>query len=262
MDRIDTNNQLNALPDADLLRLARAIARADFAEPISRAALALAKLGHLESQLETLLGHSKRAALAIVGAILRERQRSVTTSRAVVAWDGPAPTGQGTRAPYEVMIELIATAERELLFTGVDLQRDARLLRSLHAAQRGRELQAVVILAAPVTQLDAPAHTAHFERSAELARELFGSFKPWPLLYYPRPALRGTLPQCLLADRARGLLLAGAPPEVEASEQVLTAGISLEDATCIAALYAQWQLLIDTGAMLPFNVADAQEARE
>jgi hypothetical protein len=66
----------------------------------------------------------------------------------------------------------------------------------------------------------------------------------------------------LLADRTRGLLLAGAPPEVEASEQVLTAGISLEDVTCTAALYAQWQLLIDTGAMLPFNLADAHEARE
>lgn len=263
--RIDnvTDNQLNALPDAELLRLARAIAREDFAEPVSRASLTLAKFGHIEAQLESLLGHSKRAAMAIIGAILRERQRNVTSSRAIIAWDGPSPTGHGTRAPYEVLVELIATAEKELLFTGVDLERDARLLRSLHAAQRGRELQATVILAAPLTQPGADAHTSHLERTACVARELFGTFKPWPLLYYPSPDnVRGALPQCLLADRARGLLLAGAPPEVEASEQVLTAGISLEDPTCIAALYAQWQLLIDTGAMLPFNLADAREARE
>lgn len=262
MDRIGTDNQLNALPDAELLRLARAIAREDFAEPVSRAALVLAKFGHLDAQLETLLGHSKRAALAIVSAILRERQRSVT-SRAAVAWEGPAPTGQGTRAPYQALIELIATAEKELLFTGVDLERDARLLKSLHAAQRGRELEATVILSLPSAQQDAREHTSHVERAAEIARELFGSFEPWPRLYYPsQAALRGPLPQCLLADRSRGLLLAGAAPEVEASEQVLTAGISLEDATCIAALYAQWQLLIDTGAMLPFIVADARVARE
>ncbi|MEY4582762.1 MAG: hypothetical protein RL701_7465, partial [Pseudomonadota bacterium] len=130
---------IHSLPDAELLRLAKAVARADFKEPVSRASLVLAKFGHLEGELEALMGHTKRAALAIIGAILRERQRAPGT-RSGAAWAGPAPTGQGTRAPYDLLLELIATAEKSVLFTGVDLQRDARLMRSLHAAQRGREL--------------------------------------------------------------------------------------------------------------------------
>ena len=158
---------IHNLPDAELMRLAKAIARDDFSERVSRAALVLAKFGHLEGELDALVGHEKRAALAIIAAILRERQRAPSW-RASVAWAGPPPTGQGTRAPYELLVELIATAEQSVLFVGADLRRDARLLRSLHAAQRGRELTAEVVLAQPEPGLGA------------LADELFGSFKPWP----------------------------------------------------------------------------------
>ncbi|MET0385389.1 MAG: hypothetical protein ABW321_05495 [Polyangiales bacterium] len=234
---------IHSLPDAELLRLAKAIAREDFKSPVSRAALVLAKFGHLEGQLDALVGHDKRAALAIIGAILRERQRA-PASRAGIAWSGPSPTGHGTRAPYDLLVELIATAEHDVWFTGVDLVREARLLRSLHAAQRGRELRAVVILASGAV------------RDLQLADELFGTFKPWPELYAPDPnRLRGALPLSLLSDRTRGVVLAGAAPDVESPDHDLTAGILLEDALHIGALYTQWQTLIDIGAIVPLTAA-------
>jgi hypothetical protein len=235
---------IHKLPEAELLRLAKAIARADFSERVSRAALVLAKFGHLEGDLDALVGQEKRAALAIIGAILRERQRAPSW-RASVAWAGPPPTGQGTRAPYELLVELIATAERSLLFVGVDLQRDARLLRSLHAAQRGRGLTAQLVLAEAAPE------------SAHIARELFGNFQPWPELHAPvARLLRVPLPMCLIADQARAVLLAGAAPEVESPDRDLTAGILLEDAHGVTSLYAQWRALMETGAILPLTAAE------
>lgn len=239
---------LHALPDAELLRLAKAIARADFGEPVSRAALVLAKFGHLDSQLEVLLGHSKRAALAIISAILRERERA-PAFRASVAWAGPRPTGQGTREPYELMVELIATAERSVLFAGVDLERDARLLRSLHAAQRGRSLQVDVVIARPDPDL------------ATRALALFGDFRPWPMLYAPDAArVQLPLPLCLLTDNSRAVLLSGAAPEVEPHDNNVTAGILLEDAHGVTALDAQWRTLMDTAALVPLLAAEPPTA--
>jgi hypothetical protein len=239
---------IHGLPNAELLRLVRAIAREDFAEKVSRAALVLAKFGHLESELDVLVGHDKRAALAIVTAILRERER-VPAFRANVTWSGPHPSGQGTREPYELLVELIATAERSVLFTGVDLTRDARLLRSLHAAQRGRELQVDVVLAQPGAA------------QAALAADLFGGFKPWPTLYVPDLArIQGVVPQCLITDGARFVVLAGAAPEVEAPDTCVTTGVLVEDAHAVLALHAQWRTLIDTGALLPLSAAESPTA--
>jgi hypothetical protein len=235
---------IHDLSSVELQRLVRAIARADFTEPVSRGGLVLAKFGHLESELDALVGHSKRAALAIIAAILREREKA-PAGRSTAVWSGPPPSGQGTRAPYDLLVELIATAGESVLFTGVDLQRDARLLRSLHAAQRGRSLQVVVVLAEPQLAL------------AQQAEELFATFRPWPELYAPEPArLRSVLPLCLLTDRTRGVVLAGAPPEVEAPDEHVTAGILIDDPASITALYAQWQLLIDTGALTPLQAAE------
>lgn len=239
---------IHALPSAELLRLARAIAREDFAEKVSRAALVLAKFGHLESELDVLVGHEKRAALAIVSAILRERERA-PAFRANVCWSGPHPTGQGTREPYDLLVELIATAERSVLFAGVDLERDARLLRSLHAAQRGRSLEVSVILA--------QADSAHGARAADL----FASFQPWPALYAPDPArVHSLLPLALISDETRFVVMSGAAPDVEAPDTCVTTGVLVEDPHAAAAFLAQWRTLIDTGALVPLSAAEPPTA--
>jgi hypothetical protein len=245
---MQTTHSIHSLPSAELLRLARAIAREDFAAKVSRAALVLAKFGHLESELDVLVGHEKRAALAIISAILRERERA-PAFRANVTWSGPHPTGQGTREPYELLMELIATAERSVLFAGVDLERDSRLLRSLHAAQRGRSLEVSVILAETAADNAARAH------------DLFASFQPWPALYVPDPVrVQRPLPVCLMADETRFVVMAGAAPEVEAPETCVTTGVLVEDPHAATVLHAQWRTLIDTGVLLPLSAAEAPTA--
>jgi hypothetical protein len=231
---------LHRVSASDLTRLTRAIARADFADPVTRAALVLAKFGHLEGELDALVGQPKNAAVAIIAAVLRER--SNTPARAVTGvWNGPPPTGQGTRAAFDSLLELIASAQRSVVFTGAELERDARLLRSLHAAQRGRELQATVVLAA------APSGDA----STQL-RELFQAREPLPRLYRPDPArLPFPIPQTLLVDGERAVLLAGAPASVEPEDCALTLGVLVEDAPTVVVLEAQWHVLIEQAALLP-----------
>lgn len=231
---------LHRISASDLTHLTRAIARADFADPVTRAALVLAKFGHVEADLDVLVGQPKSAALAIVAAVLRERMS--TPARAVTGvWNGPPPTGQGTRAAYDSLLELIAGAERSVLFTGAELERDARLLRSLHAAQRGRELQATVVLAA------APSGDA----AAQL-RDVFQAREPLPRVFYRDAArLPFPIPQTLLADGQRGVLLSGAPASVEPEDSALTLGVLIEDAPTVVALEAQWRVLIEQAALLP-----------
>jgi hypothetical protein len=233
---------LHRLSEADLTRLAAAIARKSMALPITRAGLVLAKFGHLEGNLDTLVGHDQKTALAIVTAVLRERGHRASGG-AGLAWSGPPLTGAGARAPYELLVELIATAESSLVFTGVDLQRDARLLRSLHAAMRGRGLSVRLLVASAAAD-----HTQ--------AHALFLDHTPWPELYMPAPGrLQGPLPVCLLADKRRGLLLAGAPADPEADEREITAGFLLEHEEVVAALQAQWEVLIESGAFTPLTAA-------
>jgi hypothetical protein len=136
-----------------------------------------------------------------------------------------------------------------VLFAGVDLARDLRLLRSLHAAQRGRSLEVSVIL------------TETTANQAELARDLFGNFQPWPALYVPDPSrVHRPLPVCLMTDEARFVVMAGAAPEVEAPDTCVTTGVLVEDPHAATTFHAQWRTLIDTGVLLPLSAAEPPTA--
>lgn len=246
MNIVNASHGLHRITASELTRLTRAIARADFADPVTRAALVLAKFGHAEADLDVLVGQPKKAALQTISAVLREREHAQGRS-ATGVWNGPPPTGQGTRAAFDTLLELIATAERSMLLSGADLVRDARLLRSLHAAQRGRALRATIILAA---------HGG--AELAEQALEVFQAREPLPLVYLPDPALlHGPIPQALLVDAQRALVLTGAAASVEPDDRDLTLGLLIEDGTTVAALEAQWQVLIEQGYLLPLSAAGA-----
>jgi hypothetical protein len=233
---------LHHVPDAELVRLLRIVFRDQLPFPITRAGLLLAEVGSLEGQLDRLVGQNKSAAIAILSAVLHERQHRQTARSASVIWSGPSPSGAAAKSAEYVFAELIATAERSLLFTGADLRRDARALRSIHAALRGRELAVAIVLG------DA-------SRATE-ASALFHGSGAKPRLYVPDPArVKAPLPMCLIADETRALLLSGAAPEPEADERSVTAGIALDDPAAASALAAQWQSLIDDAALLPLMAA-------
>jgi hypothetical protein len=233
---------LHRLDEAQLTRLARALARADFPEPITRSGLMLAKLGDLELNLEALIGRSKALALAILSVLLRERaERPQVHAR--LTWSGPDTSASGTRAPYESLQELIARAERSLFCTGLSLARDARLLSSLHAAQRGQGLDVTIVVSESAAVSGRQALLAS-------ATALFLERLPWPRLLVPDPArLSANLPVCTIVDERRVLLLSGAAAAIEPPEHDVCAGVLVDGASLASALRAQFDGLLESGAL-------------
>jgi hypothetical protein len=233
---------LHRLDEAQLTRLARALARGDFPEPITRAGLMLAKLGDLELNVEALIGRPKAMALAILSVLLRERaQRPQLHAR--LTWSGPTSNASAPRTPYESLQELIARAESSLFCSGLVLARDARLLSALHAAQRGNGLAVTVVLAEPAA-LSGKAHVL------AAATELFLARLPWPRLLVPDPArLRPNLPHCSIVDERQVLLLSGAAPAIEPDERDVCAGVLLDSPNLARELRAQFDALLADGTL-------------
>jgi hypothetical protein len=64
----------------------------------------------------------------------------------------------------------------------------------------------------------------------------------------------------LLVDHQRGLLLAGAPPQLESDERSVTAGFLIDDVEVVVALETQWQTLIHTAALQPLSATPEETA--
>ncbi len=229
---------LHRLTDAELERLLGTLAKLAHGDKLNRMTLELSRFGHLEQHLSVLVGQQKSVAITIVSAVLLER-RSHGASGSTLLWAGPPPTGRGAREPYEVIRDCIATAERTFFWAGVDLQRDARLLSSLHAAQRGRELTVTLVLERAGAAIE------------EAAYELFLERLPQPTLYAAAASdgLVSPLPQCIVVDETDVLVCAGGPVTVEPDDRAVTLGVQVHEPALARALLANWYDLIDAGKL-------------
>jgi hypothetical protein len=236
---------LHRVPEADLVRLLRAVASDQLPAPITRAGLLIGQFASLEGQLDVIIGLGKREAIALLSAVVQERRHRPTPASSL-AWAGPAGTGADSRAPSDVLRELIATASLSVFMSGVQLERDQPFLSSLQAAQRGRKLEVCVVLEA-----------GDRVSSLALAQSLYREPQFRAALYVPAPEhVRGVLPYCVLVDHARGLLLAGAAPELEGDDKNVSAGFLIDDAKLVGALERQWQTLIANAALQPLCARD------
>ena len=261
---------LHRVSDAELLRLLKAINRDQLPSPISRKGLLLAQFAGIESELDVLVGQPKRAALTLLSTVLRDRRerRDRPNAAVHVLWDGPAPSGAGTCSAQQSLAELVATAEHSVVLTGADVERDAAVLRSLHAAQQGRGLDVLVILHAHERLAPPPPQAAQVDSRAALRAAptdpraalraalgaVLGTSALRACIYLPDPQrICGPMPYSLLADRQRAVLVAGAAPSLEADERHLSAGVLLEQSEAVLALETQWRMLVHSAALLPLD---------
>jgi hypothetical protein len=236
MDDLDKTPGLHRVPEAELLRLMRAIARGEIASPPTRAGLLLARFTAHEQHLDAVIGMPQPAAMALLGAVLRERHYR-EHSRVTLAWSGPATDASRPRDPYELLADLLATAKQSVLWCGANLERDQRALRGLVPAVQARGLRARVVLD------DA--------RRADQVSALVRGGGDRFALYEPDGArLRDALPRFLVIDARRALILSGVAPRVEAADDALCVGLLVEDAAQCAELIAQCQGLIDAGWLI------------
>jgi hypothetical protein len=237
-DDLDKTPGLHRVPEAELVRLLRALARDEVASPTTRAGLLLARFTADEANLDPVIGQPKNAAIAMLSAVVRERRQRAQT-RAALAWSGPAANPTSARDPFELLSDLLATAQRSVLWCGARLDRDQRLLRALHVAVQTRQLSARILLddvGQPAAQLPG------------LARELFRGDEPrLSVRLADRSRLTGPLPHFVLGDGQRALLLLGTPPEADGDSRALNVGVLAHDPTLCADLSAQFEALVEDG---------------
>lgn len=240
---------LSQVSDNELRRLLRAIHRDELPFPITRAGLIGGKFGNLEAELDPIIGRDKESARAMVTAVLAERARTGSARRAAATqliWKGPQVPGTGAREPFEVVQELIATAEREILIAGFGTEGGRALWRTLHAAMVGRGLDATVALATAARLRDATA----FVEDSWPYRDVRPGFYAAPAdPGAGQPALRIAGP-CVIVDEQRAAVWTGGfDPEAEPDR--VQAGILVDDPTFAAMLARQWKLLIADKVLRP-----------
>lgn len=189
---------LHRVSDDELRRLVRALYRGHLACPVTRAGLVIAQFGDLEGHLNALIGRDRAAALAVIHAVLAEREAAHSTPArsaqdAELLWRGPRPVGSAVREPLELVQDWLARAERRVLWSGVPAGARHKVFQTLHAAQRGRSLEVQLIVRGTV------AATGVF-----LAENFFHG-EPRPRCLAADP---GSIqpPCCLIVDDLRALL--------------------------------------------------------
>lgn len=243
---------LHRVSTTDIKRLLAAIHHNHIPFPITRAGLVVAAFGDLEGDLNALVGRDKAAAVALIGAVLRQRDASSGTRRGAAAellWTGPSAAGHAAREPFESASELIATAKQSILFSGIPATLPSPLLRLMHAAQQGRDLDATVVWVG-----DPGAAQQRFEiEFAQNAR----TPSCWQALPAgPQP------PACLLIDSESALLFS-APlvpclmnDDDETSAQWVGSAVLIAEPKAVVTLEAQIKNLIRGDSFVPVTHAD------
>lgn len=128
---------LATVSTADLQRLLGAVQKGRLPLPLSAAALASQKLGHLTDRLGVLKQLDGKGVAAVLEAVLAERAGQ-TQVRAELVWTGPeAKAGWASSTP-QVLAELFGRAERSMLVAGYAFDHGQEILAPIHEAMRAR----------------------------------------------------------------------------------------------------------------------------
>jgi hypothetical protein len=143
-----TAHGLAELSLAELERLARALHQDDLRCPVTGARLASAQLDDLDGRLAALCGLDRPASLAVVDAVLAERQAVPRTSPALI-WTGPQAGAATGRDAAIAVRELFERANRTVLVCGYSFDHGADIFEPLHVAMSQRGVAADLFLDVP-----------------------------------------------------------------------------------------------------------------
>ena len=246
---------LTEVSDPDLEKLLRTISLGRIQFPIRTTDLVAEGLAHLKESLACLAGLDRDAVAALLGAVLAERRRRVSTSVDLV-WTGPEVPGSVSRDTAVALRELFASATERVLVAGFWFFNAADILRPLHAVMRDRGVEALMFLHIE------PAQTAHANLDAHVAEQVrrflhyswpFG--EPFPALYYNPDTVRqgaGVIlhAKCVVVDERRSLVTSANFTE-SAQTRNIEVGALIDDATFARSLVQQWRSAADAGFFLP-----------
>lgn len=127
------------------MRLLRALHRGHLPGPIARSRLIELAFGHIEGELDTIVGGEPRAVQTLIAAVLAERTH-LRADPPQLAFSGVALPGTRSRDTLEQVRELLGGALESVLLMGVGLGDDRRLMKGVSAVMQGRDLSVRLLL--------------------------------------------------------------------------------------------------------------------
>jgi phosphatidylserine/phosphatidylglycerophosphate/cardiolipin synthase-like enzyme len=249
---------LSEVSTALLERLRDAVEEGQLRAPLSRDRLsAFGVRLSLDDLVACLEGHGKVACLAILEAVLAEREKLVRPAPELV-WTGPEGQNAAARDTAVVLQALFESAHERVVLAGYSFDQAHAVLTPLHTVMRDRGVVAhfFVNVEQPREQQAVPEAWGRAALEAFLARNWpFGD--PRPHVYCDRRALQPGLgaeycslhAKCVSVDGERAFV-SSANFTARGHDRNIEAGVLLHDPAFARQLDRQWMSLIEGGFVL------------
>jgi phosphatidylserine/phosphatidylglycerophosphate/cardiolipin synthase-like enzyme len=234
-------------------RVRAAIQGGQLQPPVDRAALLGFGIRHqLEAFESALAGHRRAACLAILDAVLAERESRRPTPQLV--WTGPEEPGGTARDTAVVLRELFESARESVVLAGYSFDHARSVLAPLHASMRDHGVLSSFFVDLPQMEGSGGLSSqAHLEvHLGDFLRDNWPFGSPFPALYYDKRALSPGPPfcslhaKCVVVDGARAFV-SSANFTQRGQERNIEVGVLIEDPSFASYLAGQWLGLIDAG---------------
>lgn len=247
-DRAD----LSEVATSTLERLREAITCGRLETPITRAVLLGQGVHHQLEALESAFsGHTARACLTVLDAVLAERSAHSAPPPELV-WTGPERAHATARDTAVVLRALFESAQRQVILAGYDFTHGESLLEPLWHAMRDRAVDVRFFVHFQQADAQAPDPIAYAEDAVgALISQVWRFGDPRPRVYYDLRALApypkfNMHAKCVVVDGERALITS-ANFTRRAQEHNLECGVLLENAGFAHHLARQWLGLIEAG---------------
>ena len=237
---------LHRLATPELKRLLRALHRDVFESPIARSALIEKAFGHIEADLDLIVGRDVAGAKALVVAVLNERD-GARGQLAALSYCGVPTPGTRSRDLSDQVRELCASATKSIQLYGLrlsDNETEAGLLRTLGSIMRGRDVKVRLVFDGS-GQVDPIARARQFVASGlgDNSNELVEAFVS------THARLRARL---VVVDDSKVLLTSG---DLGATEEDgnLDFGAVFGDDGYIRQLADEWTRMVASGVVSPVS---------
>ncbi len=225
--------------------------------PLSETALEAIGRKVLHARLGPLAGASEEVALALLDLALAASAAGPPArpaSTAKLVWTGPDVRQSACRSTTAVLLELLASAEKEVLIAGYEFDHGAVVFEPLHEAMARRGVKATIYLdirPAPGPRSKLDAYLAVAAHRFVAGNWPFG--EPLPrLCYFPAGCQHGSRrslhAKCVVVDRKR-VLIGSANFTQRGHMRNVEVGVHLDDAALAAALAHQFESMLDGGEL-------------
>jgi len=239
--------------DSTLSRLRRGLESGGLRAPLTRTDLIAFGITHqIEALVGSLEGHSGAACLALLNAVISEREKYDRPAPELV-WTGPEAASAAARDTAVVLRELFESAQQRVVLAGYSFWNAAQVLGPLHEVMTSRGVDAKFFVDIKQVNHRPKDPRAHTQDILEAWVEANWPFEaPYPAVYCDRRGLEPGPPwsslhaKCVAVDGERAFV-SSANFTGRGQERNIEVGVLLHHPTFARHLERQWLGLIGAG---------------